>query len=100
MIEASTIDELVQRFRDMGRDAAEHAMAEGQDITDTEPIVALVTKQVVKLAKKPDGAALLTQAAAAALFNETLGAYEKRLQELQQRVDDSVDFRTEDEQDA
>jgi hypothetical protein len=85
MTEAGEIDEFVQRFRDMGRVTADQAIAEGQDITDTEPIVALVAEQVVKISKKPDGAALLTQTAAAALFNETLAAYEKRLQELQQR---------------
>jgi hypothetical protein len=83
MTEASTIDELVQRFKDMGRVAAEQAIAEGQDITDSEQIVALVTKEVVKISKKPAGAALLTLAAAAALFNETWAAYEKRVQELQ-----------------
>lgn len=74
MTEANEIDEFVQGFRDMGRDAADPVIAEGQDITDADPIVALAAEQVVKLSKKPDGAALLTQTAAAALFNETLAA--------------------------
>ena len=82
--EAGEIDAFVQRFREIGRAAAEQAIAEGQDITDTESIVVLVAEQVVKLAKEADGTALLTQTAAAALFNETLAAYEKRIQELQQ----------------
>jgi hypothetical protein len=85
MTATDEIGELVQSFRSMGRDAAEQVIAEGQDIADIEPIVALVAEQVMKLAKKPDGAALLTQAAAAALYNETLAAYQKRLQELQRR---------------